>query len=107
MSERKKIKSIVSIGLSNSDYRLNRKCLLLLIFSFLFSYHLQQWLMKGSLPFYLSSVIFDNVQKAETRVGAQDKSIRFVETVHCCFKSGPGADTLFSLFLWVSSNVAK
>lgn len=46
MSERKKINSIVSTGLNNNDYRLNRKCLLLLIFSFLFSYYLQQWLME-------------------------------------------------------------
>lgn len=62
---------------------------------------------KGLLPFYLSSVIFDNVQNAETRVGAQGKSIRFVETVHCCSKSGPGVDPLFSHFLWVSSSVAQ
>lgn len=62
---------------------------------------------KGSFPFYLSSVIFDDVQKAETRVGAQGKSIRLVETVHCCSKSGPGADTLFSHFLWVSPGAAK
>lgn len=38
MSERKKINSIVSTVLNNNDYRLNRKCLWLLIFSYLFSF---------------------------------------------------------------------
>lgn len=68
MSERKKINSIVSTVLNNNDYRLNKKCLWLLIFSYLF-YLLPPAVADGKAHFpstcLLSSLMMSKKQKQE------------------------------------------